>query len=306
MTDTPLGALISSAQSFSLGGPSSSASACGGLTPEKCGRAVQQSIGPAAWGNPGSGYSKTCQSPKDNSLNGHQIDANLGPSKTQTYAEVAACLNEVKTKLIFNSSNDHHQLPAFCPERVVQLNYSGDIVNSGGGITHCHFYSPEQALPGSPALETLSQDPCPASALSANLNPAKIKEAKYHGIKILATTRLPPSPETNLLNCPRHYTVPWEPPLDLYTLLNTPNPAYLEYNLETILIANPLARTRSTKFIGHKGNRVEILLLLFKDKYNYLPVYFVPMTPPLTLRPDFPLKPTAAVETTSNQLFGVL
>ncbi|KAJ9060803.1 hypothetical protein DSO57_1026851, partial [Entomophthora muscae] len=141
-------------------------------------------------------YSKTCQSPKDNSPNGHQIDDNLEPPKTQTYAEVAACLKEVKTKPIFNSANDHYQLPAFCPERVVQLNYSGDIVNSGSRTKHCHFYSPEQALPGSPALETLSQDPCPTSALSANLNPAKIKEENSHGIKTLAFYE--PLVQTNL------------------------------------------------------------------------------------------------------------
>ncbi|KAJ9071735.1 hypothetical protein DSO57_1034036 [Entomophthora muscae] len=30
------------------------------------------------------------------------------------------------------------------------------------------------------------------------------------------------------------------------------------------------------------------------------------MTPPLTLQPDFPMKPTAAAETTSTQLFGAL
>ncbi|KAJ9090370.1 hypothetical protein DSO57_1003106 [Entomophthora muscae] len=85
-----------------------------------------------------------------------------------------------------------------------------------------------------------------------------------------------------------------------------PNPAYLEYKFETILIANPLARTRSTKYIGREGKRIEIPPLLFKDKYNYLPAYFVPMTPPLTPRPDHPLEPTAAAETTSTQLFGVL
>ncbi|KAJ9081472.1 hypothetical protein DSO57_1014362 [Entomophthora muscae] len=41
-------------------------------------------------------YSKTRQSPKDNSPNGHQIDANLEPPKIRTYAEVVACLKEVK------------------------------------------------------------------------------------------------------------------------------------------------------------------------------------------------------------------
>ncbi|KAJ9081850.1 hypothetical protein DSO57_1010523 [Entomophthora muscae] len=85
-----------------------------------------------------------------------------------------------------------------------------------------------------------------------------------------------------------------------------PNPAYSEYDLETILIAYPFARTRSTKYIGREGKRIEIPPLLFKDKYNYLLVYFVPMTPSLTPRPDRPLEPTAAAETTSTQLFGVL
>ncbi|KAJ9063959.1 hypothetical protein DSO57_1035465 [Entomophthora muscae] len=91
-----------------------------------------------------------------------------------------------------------------------------------------------------------------------------------------------------------------------FTEYPPPNLAYSEYDLETILIADPLARTRSTKYIGHKGKRVEIPPLLFKDKYNYLPAYFVPMTPPLTPQPDRPLEPTAAAETTSIQLFGVL
>ncbi|KAJ9082702.1 hypothetical protein DSO57_1002219 [Entomophthora muscae] len=53
---TPLSAIISSAQSVSLGGPSSSASAHRGSTPEKCRQAVPQSIDPAAHGNPGSGF----------------------------------------------------------------------------------------------------------------------------------------------------------------------------------------------------------------------------------------------------------
>ncbi|KAJ9063286.1 hypothetical protein DSO57_1001724 [Entomophthora muscae] len=85
-----------------------------------------------------------------------------------------------------------------------------------------------------------------------------------------------------------------------------PNLAYSKYGLETILIANLLARTRSTKYIGRKGKRIKILSLLFKDKYNYLPVYFVPMTPPLTPRLNRPLEPTNTAETTSTQLFEAL
>ncbi|KAJ9064068.1 hypothetical protein DSO57_1034316 [Entomophthora muscae] len=85
-----------------------------------------------------------------------------------------------------------------------------------------------------------------------------------------------------------------------------PNPAYVEYNLETILIANPLARTRETEYIGREGKRIKVLPLLSKDKYNYLPAYFVPMSSPLTPQPDFPIEPSTAAETTSTQLFVVL
>ncbi|KAJ9090560.1 hypothetical protein DSO57_1001014 [Entomophthora muscae] len=85
-----------------------------------------------------------------------------------------------------------------------------------------------------------------------------------------------------------------------------PNPAYAEYNLETILIADPLARTRETEYIGREGKRIEVLPLLFKDKYNYLPSYFVPMTPPLTPQPDCLMNTPTASKTTSTQLFGVL
>ncbi|KAJ9049712.1 hypothetical protein DSO57_1021738 [Entomophthora muscae] len=85
-----------------------------------------------------------------------------------------------------------------------------------------------------------------------------------------------------------------------------PNPAYTEYGLETILIANPLARTRETEYIGREGKRIKVPPLLFKDKYNYLPSYFVPMTLPLTPRPNCPMETPAAAETTSTQLFGVL
>ncbi|KAJ9078684.1 hypothetical protein DSO57_1004309 [Entomophthora muscae] len=46
--------------------------------------------------------------------------------------------------------------------------------------------------------------------------------------------------------------------------------------------------------------------LLFHDKYNYLPAYLVPMTPPLTLRPDCLQESVAANESTSTQIFGVM
>ncbi|KAJ9073599.1 hypothetical protein DSO57_1014585 [Entomophthora muscae] len=85
-----------------------------------------------------------------------------------------------------------------------------------------------------------------------------------------------------------------------------PNPAYAEYSLETIHIDDPLARTRETKYIGHKGKWYKRPPLLFKDKYSYLPAYFVPMTLPLTLQPDRPMESPTAAKTTSTQLFGVL
>ncbi|KAJ9067126.1 hypothetical protein DSO57_1003038 [Entomophthora muscae] len=46
--------------------------------------------------------------------------------------------------------------------------------------------------------------------------------------------------------------------------------------------------------------------LLFQDKYNYLPAYQVPMTPPLTPQPDCPQESVATIESISTQLFGVM
>ncbi|KAJ9079038.1 hypothetical protein DSO57_1000673 [Entomophthora muscae] len=85
-----------------------------------------------------------------------------------------------------------------------------------------------------------------------------------------------------------------------------PNPAYTEYGLETILIADPLTRTRETEYIGREGKWYKRLSRLFKDKYNYLPAYFVPMTLPLTPQPNRPIETHTTAETTSTQLFGVL
>ncbi|KAJ9052723.1 hypothetical protein DSO57_1031411 [Entomophthora muscae] len=82
-----------------------------------------------------------------------------------------------------------------------------------------------------------------------------------------------------------------------------PNPAYAEYNLKTIPIADPLARTRENEYIGREGKSIEVPPLLFKEKYNYLCAYFFPMTLPLTLRPDHQIESPAAAKTTSTQLF---
>ncbi|KAJ9063912.1 hypothetical protein DSO57_1035961 [Entomophthora muscae] len=118
--------------------------------------------------------------------------------------------------------------------------------------------------------------------------------------KATAPSRDKPANPPQALYCP-----PGAPFRPVHFTEYPPNPAYLEYNLETILISNPLTRTRETKYIGHKGKRIEVPPSLFKDKYNYLPAYFVLMTPPLTPRPDRPMEPSAAAETTNTQLFGV-
>ncbi|KAJ9070575.1 hypothetical protein DSO57_1006625 [Entomophthora muscae] len=116
-----------------------------------------------------------------------------------------------------------------------------------------------------------------------------------------APSRDQPADPSQALYCP-----PGAPFRPVHFTKYPPNPTYLEYNLETILIADSLARTRGTKNIGHKGKWIKVLPLLFKDKYNYLSVYFVPMTSPLTLRPDHLMEPTTTAETTSTQLFRVL
>ncbi|KAJ9086193.1 hypothetical protein DSO57_1006704 [Entomophthora muscae] len=250
--------------------------------------------------------------PEENK-NGHQIDANLEPSKIQTYAEVVVCLKEVKTKPIVNPANDHQQLPSFHPEWVVQLNYSGDIVKNDSGTKHCHFYSPEQAQPGSAALKTLSQDPCPASALSANLNPAKIEEAKSHvlvifHLKSIQVDHQATAPSGDQPTNPTQalYRPPGAPFGPVHFTKYPPNPAYAECDLETILIADPLVRNRETEYIGCNGKWYKRPPMLFKDKYNYLPAYFVPMTPPLTPQPNRPIETPTTAETMTTQLFGIL
>ncbi|KAJ9060321.1 hypothetical protein DSO57_1032011 [Entomophthora muscae] len=102
------------------------------------------------------------------------------------------------------------------------------------------------------------------------------------------------------------YRPPGAPFRPVYFTKYWSNPAYVEYNLETILIADPLARTREIKYIGREGKWYERPPRLSKDKYNYLPAYFVPVTPPLTLQSDCPKETPTAAETTSTQLFGVL
>ncbi|KAJ9052068.1 hypothetical protein DSO57_1037841, partial [Entomophthora muscae] len=68
-----------------------------------------------------------------------------------------------------------------------------------------------------------------------------------------------------------HPGAPFRP---VYFTKYLPYPTYAEYSLETFPIDYPLARTRETEYIRCEGKRIEVLPLLFKDKYNYMPAYF--------------------------------
>ncbi|KAJ9054368.1 hypothetical protein DSO57_1015374 [Entomophthora muscae] len=64
--------------------------------------------------------------------------------------------------------------------------------------------------------------------------------------------------------------------------------------------------TRDYELIGREGTWYTKQPLLFHSKYNYLPAYLVPMTPPLTPQPERPQGTVATAESTSTQLFGFL
>ncbi|KAJ9058439.1 hypothetical protein DSO57_1012239 [Entomophthora muscae] len=85
-----------------------------------------------------------------------------------------------------------------------------------------------------------------------------------------------------------------------------PNPAYLEFTLEETLIYDPEARTRETETVYREGHKITIPPLLFCNKYNHLPVYLVPMTLLLTLRPKRLQESIAANESTSTQIFRMM
>ncbi|KAJ9064722.1 hypothetical protein DSO57_1027419 [Entomophthora muscae] len=116
-----------------------------------------------------------------------------------------------------------------------------------------------------------------------------------------APSRVQPADPPQALYCP-----PGAPFGPVHFTKYPTNPIYTEYNLETILIADFLARIRETEYIGSEGKWYKRLPRLFKDKYNYLPAYFVPMTPPLTPQPNCPMEPPTTAKTMSTQLFGVL
>ncbi|KAJ9075507.1 hypothetical protein DSO57_1035422 [Entomophthora muscae] len=138
-----------------------------------------------------------------------------------------------------------------------------------------------------------------------DLKPAKSKEAKsyvifhfnFGQVDSQATTlsRDQPADPPQALYCPLGAL--FEP---VHFTKYPPNSAYTEFNLENILLVNPLARTRETKTIGQEGKWYIRPPRLFKDKYNYLSDYFVIMNLPLAPRPDRLMKPTAVAETTST------
>ncbi|KAJ9074910.1 hypothetical protein DSO57_1001895 [Entomophthora muscae] len=113
-------------------------------------------------------------------------------------------------------------------------------------------------------------------------------------------------PQETVDQPPEFYCPPGVPYSPVHFTKYPLNPAYLEFPLEEILIYNPEERTRETKPIYRKGRKITIPPLLFRNKYNYLIVYLVPMTPPLTLQPKRLQESVAANESTSTQIFGVM
>ncbi|KAJ9074637.1 hypothetical protein DSO57_1004438 [Entomophthora muscae] len=77
------------------------------------------------------------------------------------------------------------------------------------------------------------------------------------------------------------------------------NPACSEVNLETSLLADPLAQTRIPEQFNCEAVR---------DKCSYLPTHLVPITPLITFHhpPPRPQGYVVTIETTATQVFRVL
>ncbi|KAJ9064630.1 hypothetical protein DSO57_1028398 [Entomophthora muscae] len=105
---------------------------------------------------------------------------------------------------------------------------------------------------------------------------------------------------------PKLYRPPGAPCSPAQFTEYSPNPDYSEFILKEILIHNPEACTRETELISPEGTWITIPPLLFCDKYNYLPAYLVPMTPPLTPQPNHLQASVATSESTSTQIFVVM
>ncbi|KAJ9065489.1 hypothetical protein DSO57_1019077 [Entomophthora muscae] len=162
------------------------------------------------------------------------------------------CQKEVTTRPPPSPANDLQLPPVSSPEWVIPFDCSGDMVNSSGGTKYCHFCSSEQAQLGSAARKTISQGLSPASEWSPDLKSAKIKEVKPPVIFHLNPGQVDNQETTPSRDQPAKLPQAlYCPPGALFGPLHftkyPPNPAYTEYNLETILIANPLARARETE-----------------------------------------------------------
>ncbi|KAJ9069029.1 hypothetical protein DSO57_1022650 [Entomophthora muscae] len=113
-------------------------------------------------------------------------------------------------------------------------------------------------------------------------------------------------PQETLDQPPKLYRPPGAPFGPVHFTKYPPNPAYLEFTLEEILIHDPKARARETKVLYREGTKIIQPPLLFRDKYNFLPVYLVPMKLPLTPWPNRLQESVATDESTSTQIFGVM
>ncbi|KAJ9051262.1 hypothetical protein DSO57_1006184 [Entomophthora muscae] len=97
----------------------------------------------------------TCQPNTEDSPNGCQIATKPVPLETHTYTGNVVCLKEVGKRPATSPANKHQLLPVFCPEKVLQLANSDDMVNNGSKTKHCHFCSQELVQPRTAKLVPL-------------------------------------------------------------------------------------------------------------------------------------------------------
>ncbi|KAJ9072422.1 hypothetical protein DSO57_1027649 [Entomophthora muscae] len=69
---------------------------------------------------------------------------------------------------------------------------------------------------------------------------------------------------------------------------------------------HPLARTKVIETISREGKWCTVPPRLFRNKYNYLSPYLVPMTSHPTLRPSCPQEIATTADVTFTQMLGVL
>ncbi|KAJ9084431.1 hypothetical protein DSO57_1024531 [Entomophthora muscae] len=109
----------------------------------------------------------------------------------------------------------------------------------------------------------------------------------------------PPAPPTTVF-CPPG--VPFGP----VHFTNYPlKSEYKEYTLEKILKLNPLARIQSTIKYNQQGLWIFSTPKLFRGKFNYLPIYNLPMELPVTPKP-MPASSPDLPTNHSGKLFGIV